>query len=62
MVVFMLAFYATVLAVLVIGITIGLGSWVIAVIAFVLIFSLAMGFAYRAAQAKGGPPRTGADE
>ncbi len=53
--VFMIAFYAVVFAVLVIGITLGAPSWLIAVVAFVLLFSLGMGFAYRAARSGAGP-------
>ena len=56
-----LGFYVITFAVLVIGITLGVASWIIGVIAFVLVFSFAMGFVYRAAR-KAPSPLTEPDE
>ena len=53
--VFIITFYAVVFGVLIIGITFGAPSWLIGVVAFVVLFSLGMGFVYRAARSGAGP-------
>ena len=54
-VVVFVGFYVIVFAVLVIGLSLGFASWVIGVIAFVLLFSFGMGVVYRAARNAASP-------
>ena len=56
-----LGWYAIVFTILVIGITLGVASWVIGLIGFGILFSFAMGLVYRAAR-RAAPPITDKDE
>ncbi len=61
-IIYLLVFYAIVISVLVVGITLGVASWLIGFAAFLLLFSSGMWLAVREARSNASPPRTQSEE